>query len=150
MSRFLPIAVFALLTLAGGILIGTGNGPGAWFDNLTKPSFNPPGWVFGPVWTVLYILIGIAGGLVWRGNARGLPMQLWFAQLALNFAWSPVFFSLHRIGLALVIILAMLALIVAFVATAWRAHRTAALLFLPYLAWVAFATMLNAAFFVLN
>jgi tryptophan-rich sensory protein len=115
-----------------------------------KPSFNPPNWVFAPAWTILYILIAIAGWRLWRTDPRGVPARLWWAQLALNFLWSPVFFTAQWIEAALAIILALLATILAFIATAWNRDRTAALLFVPYAAWVAFASTLNAAIAVLN
>src|SRR5690606_36058392 len=117
---------------------------------LSKPAFNPPAWVFAPVWTVLYAMIGVAGWRVWRRDRRGGPMMLWWAQLALNFLWSPVFFAAHRIGLALAVIVMLLAVILGFIATAWRQDRIAAWLFVPYAAWVAFATALNAAILALN
>jgi tryptophan-rich sensory protein len=150
MTRYLTLAAFILLTVGGGTLLGVYNLPGEWYANLQKPVFNPPNWIFGPVWTVLYIMIGIAGWRTWGRRAEGVAMQVWFGQLAANFAWSPVFFSMRSIGLALVIILVMLALIVTFVALTWNRDRTAALLFLPYTAWVSFATVLNAAILFLN
>src|SRR4051794_28977474 len=79
--------------------------PGEWYAALAKPSFNPPNWLFAPVWTVLYVLIAVAGWRTFERDQRGGPMKLWWAQLALNFLWSPVFFGAHRIGLALLIIL---------------------------------------------
>lgn len=144
------LVVFLLLVLGGGLALGYLTAPGEWYAGLQKPSFNPPAWVFGPAWTTLYILIAIAGWLVWRRDRAGLPMKLWWAQLALNFAWTPVFFAAHQIGAALAVILALLAVILSFIATAWRQDRTAALLFLPYAAWVAFASALNGAIFALN
>jgi tryptophan-rich sensory protein len=105
--------------------------------------------VFAPVWTILYVLIAIAGARTFaRGRGRGFA--LWLAQLALNFAWSPVFFGLHRPVAALVIVGALLATIVAFIATQWATDRPSALLFVPYAAWVAFATLLNASIVALN
>jgi tryptophan-rich sensory protein len=99
---------------------------------------------------VLYVLIAVAGWRVWQRDGGGWPMRLWWAQLVLNFLWSPVFFAAHRIGLALVVILLLLAAILAFIATAWRQDRVAAWLFAPYAAWVAFASVLNASIFTLN
>lgn len=106
--------------------------------------------MFGPVWTVLYILIAIAGWSVWLRDRGSWPMELWWSQLTLNFLWSPIFFSAHRIGFALAVILALLAVILAFIAAAWRQDRMAAWLFAPYAAWVAFASVLNASIFALN
>ncbi|MGV3633227.1 MAG: TspO/MBR family protein [Pseudorhodoplanes sp.] len=147
MRRIAIYAAFIVAVLAIGLTIGAVTRPGPWYAALVKPSFNPPGWVFGPVWTVLYVMIGIAGARTWEA-AHG--MRLWFAQMALNFAWSPAFFGLHRPALALVIVLGMLASIVAFIIARWNADRVSALLFIPYAAWVAFASLLNAAIVVLN
>ncbi len=134
------------------MLIGTfGNLPGPWYDGLAKPFFNPPNWLFGPAWTVLYILIGIAGWLVWQRERSSTAMKIWWLQLALNFAWSPVFFTAQQIGLALVIVLAMLASILAFILP----HRPGARSLPPGCScptrsgWP-FATLLNASIWWLN
>lgn len=150
MNRTLALALFLVCVVGGGLVIGFFTAPGEWYAGLVKPSFNPPNWLFGPVWTVLYVFIAVAGWLVWRRAPGSTAMTVWSVQLALNFLWSPVFFALQSIGGALAIILALLVAILAFIALAWRGHRTAALLFLPYAAWVAFATALNAAIFLLN
>lgn len=150
MSRYLSLVIFLVIALGGGTLIGVLTSPGPWFDQLDKPSFNPPSWVFGPVWSVLYIMIGVAGWRIWLHGRRTPATWLWGAQMALNFLWSPVFFAAHEIGLALIIILAMLATILSFIALAWRRDRLAALLFLPYAAWVTFASALNTGFYLMN
>jgi len=150
MNGHVSLVLFLALVLGGGLVLGFLTAPGAWYAGLTKPAFNPPAWVFGPVWSVLYIMIAVAGWRVWQRDRPGWPMKLWWAQLALNFLWTPVFFAAHQIGLALVVILLMLAAILGFVATAWRLDRVAAWLFVPYAAWVAFASALNASIFTLN
>ncbi len=150
MNRIVTLIVFLILVLGGGTLIGTLTMPGPWYEALAKPSFNPPNWVFGPAWTILYILIAIAGWRTFHRNAGGTAMKVWVLQLVLNFLWSPVFFALHSIEGALVIVAGMLASILAFIAASWNRDRTAALLFFPYAAWVAFATTLNAAIAILN
>jgi benzodiazapine receptor len=150
MNRYLALALFVGLVLGGGTLIGLWNIPGPWYEALEKPWFNPPNWLFGPAWTVLYILIGIAGWRTWEYNRSGRAMKLWWTQLLLNFLWSPVFFTLHSIGGALVVVSLMLLSILAFIAVSWNRDRAAALLFVPYAAWVAFATTLNAAIWWLN
>ena len=114
MNHWLVLLGFLVLVIGGGLAIGYLTAPGEWYAGLDKPSFNPPGWVFAPVWTVLYVLIAVAGWRTFERDRRGWPMRLWWAQLALNFLWSPVFFAAHRIGLALAIILLMLAAILAF------------------------------------
>jgi tryptophan-rich sensory protein len=150
MNRFGSLALFLVLVIGGGLAIGYVTAPGEWYAGLSKPSFNPPGWLFGPVWSVLYLLIAVAGWRSFERDRSGRPMQLWWTQLALNFLWSPVFFAAHRIGLALVIVLLMLAAILVFIATVWRQDRVAAWLFAPYAAWVAFASLLNGSIWMLN
>lgn len=150
MNRYVSLILFLVLVLGGGLALGGLTVPGGWYAGLTKPSFNPPAWLFGPVWTVLYVLIAVAGWRVWQRDRTGWPMRLWWAQLALNFLWTPVFFAAHQIGLALVVILLMLAAILGFIPAAWRIDRLAAWLFVPYAAWVAFASLLNASIWLLN
>ena len=150
MNRTLSLFLFFALVLGGGLALGFLSTPGEWYADLVKPSFNPPAWLFGPVWTALYILIAIAGWRAWQRDHTGWPIRLRWPQLVLNFLWAPVFFAAHQIGMALIIIVVLLATILAFIATSWRRDRVAALLFLPYSAWVAFATALNAAILMLN
>lgn len=144
------LALFVVVVVGTGLAIGALNIPGAWYAGLNKPSFNPPDWIFAPVWTVLFLMIAVAGHRTFEREPRGSAMKLWLLQMALNFAWSPIFFSLHRIGLALAVIAALFATIVAFLLRQWRADRVAALLFIPYAAWVGFAAVLNTALFLLN
>jgi tryptophan-rich sensory protein len=147
---YLTLALFILLVLGGGTLIGLMTLPGEWYAGLAKPPFNPPNWIFAPVWTLLYIMVAVAGWRTWQRGPRSAAIALWFVQLALNFVWSPVFFGAHRIGGALAVIVALLAAIIAFIVMAWPRDRIAALLFTPYAAWVAFATLLNGALWYLN
>ncbi len=149
MRRAAIYVVFPIAVLGIGLLIGTVTRPDGWYAALAKPSFNPPGWVFGPVWTILYVLIAISGARTFEGGA-GRAFSLWLVQMALNFAWSPVFFGLHRPGIALLIIAALLVTILMFIAYRWRGDRVSATLFVPYAAWVAFASVLNASIVVLN
>ena len=142
--------VFIILVLGGGLLIGAGNIPDEWYRSLAKPAFNPPDWVFAPVWSLLYAIIGVVGARTWLALRHSMAMRLWFAQMVFNFAWSPVFFGLHDPTSAMIVILGLLVSVAAFIAVSWRQDRTAALLFAPYLAWVAFATALNAAILLLN
>lgn len=150
MPSRLVLPLFLLLVLGGGLVIGYLTRPGEWYAQLVKPAFTPPGWVFGPAWTTLYILIAIAGWRTWRRDRAGTPMKLWCTQIALNFLWSPVFFATQQIGLALVIALSMLVSILAFIVASWRVDRVAAWLFAPYAAWVGFASILNASILALN
>lgn len=149
MIRAAPL-LFIALAVGGGLSIGYFTAKGDWYAQLEKPSFNPPGWVFGPVWTVLYVLIAVAGWRVWRQDPVGWPTRLWWGQLALNFLWSPTFFAAHLIGPALAIVLLLLAVILSFIVVSWRQDREAALLFIPYAVWVAFASLLNASILALN
>ena len=144
------MALFMLFVTGIGLAIGALNIPGAWYAALNKPSFNPPDWIFAPVWTVLFLMIAVAGARTFEREPRGTAMKLWLVQMALNFAWSPIFFSLHRIDAALAVIVALFAAIAAFVQAQWRPDRLAALLFIPYLAWVGFAMTLNAALLLQN
>jgi tryptophan-rich sensory protein len=150
MRLSLSLVLFVAVSLGGGLLLGAFNTPGDWYAALEKPPFNPPGWLFGPVWTTLYVLIGVAGWRTWQSARSSTAMWLWWLQMALNFAWSPVFFTLHNIGAAFAIIIALLLTILAYIAVTWKQDRTSALLFLPYVAWVAFASLLNGSILALN
>jgi tryptophan-rich sensory protein len=124
--------------------------PGAWYRRLRKPAFNPPDWLFGPAWAVLYLSIAVSAWLVWREAGFGPPIWLWFGSLLLNAAWSWLFFGKRRMDLAfyelVVFWLSIAAMILAFAPTS----ALAAWLLVPYLAWVSFATALNVALWRLN
>jgi len=150
MRKYGSLILFLLVTLGGGSLIGFFVRPGEWYAALEKPWFNPPDWVFGPVWSVLYAMIAAAGWLVWRRDPTSPAMRVWIVQLILNFAWTPIFFGAHMIGLALIIIVALLVAIAAFIALARERDPVAALLFMPYALWVGYASALTAAILVLN
>ena len=149
-QRTKSLCLFLIGVVGTGWLIGATNLPGAWYAALHKPSFNPPNWIFAPVWTAIYVLIAIAGWRTWRQEMNGFALQLWFAQMLLNFAWSPAVFRVHQLALGLAIILTMLILIVTFIAMQWRENRPAALLFIPYGLWVSFAALLNYSLYRLN
>ncbi len=150
MNRYLTLALFIALGFGGGSLIGVNNIPGQWYAALAKPSFNPPNWIFGPVWSILYVMIAIAGWRLWENHRSSTAMKIWWAALVLNFLWSPVFFGFQNLALSLVVIVALLILIYAFIAKTWHLDRLAAWLFVPYAAWVSFATLLNASILWLN
>ncbi|MBM4101135.1 MAG: tryptophan-rich sensory protein [Phycisphaerae bacterium] len=127
--------------------------PGAWFDTLVKPSWNPPSWVFGPVWTILYIMIAIAAVRLLQdaGWTRGRWAIILFAlQLALNLLWPWIFFSRQAIGWAFVDIVLLWAVLGVTIVLCWRVSFGSALLLLPYFAWVSFASVLNGTFWWLN
>ncbi|UYN97847.1 MAG: tryptophan-rich sensory protein [Enhydrobacter sp.] len=139
-----------LLVVGGGLAIGALTRPDDWYRALAKPPFNPPDWVFAPVWTALYAAIAVAGWRTWRRGRDRAGMALWWGQLALNFAWTPLFFGAHRIDLALATIVVLLATILGFIAWTAARDRISALLFVPYAVWVGFATILTTALFARN
>jgi tryptophan-rich sensory protein len=147
---YVSLALFVIAVVGVGFAIGMLNPPGQWYAALSKPSFNPPNYIFGPVWSVIYLLIAMAGWRVWTAQREAVGKFLWGTQMALNFAWSPVFFTIHSIKGALIIILAMLLTILAFIAQQWSRDRLSALLLTPYALWVSFATVLNASIVMLN
>lgn len=150
MSRAWINIAFMIIVSGIGVLIGLTNLPGDWYAGLAKPAFNPPNWIFGPVWAILYILIGVAGARIWIRAKSSNVMIIWFAQMILNFSWSPTFFGAQNISAALLIILAMLALIIAFIVKARRIDKLASLYFIPYALWVSFAALLNLSLYLLN
>ena len=153
MTRIAALVVAVGLCLAVGALGGwvTATSVKTWYPLLNKPGFNPPDWVFGPVWTALYVLMGLAAWRVWCAGAKSrTALWLFVLQLALNLAWSVVFFGLHRIGTAVAVIVLLEAAILATIAAFRPIDRLAAALLLPYALWVAFATVLNIAVWRLN
>ena len=148
------LAGLVALCVAGGAASGLASPPGDWYASLAKPSWTPPGWLFGPVWTALYAMMGVAAWRLWRARGRTSgadgALVLFGTQLALNFAWTPVFFGMRAPGAALAVIVVLWALIAATIAASWRVDRAAGVLLVPYLAWVTFATALNAAIWRLN
>ncbi|MEM8542340.1 MAG: TspO/MBR family protein [Pseudomonadota bacterium] len=149
-TRIITLIAFIALCVGGGSLVGLQNLPGEWYDGLTKPFFNPPNWIFGPVWTLLYLMIAIAGWRTWMRASDSGVMILWFAQLALNLTWSPVFFTYHWMLPAALIIIAMVVLTISFIIKSWADDRAASWLMVPYLAWISFATILNLSLWWLN
>jgi len=145
------VALCACVSALGGWV--TAGSVGTWYAALQKPSFNPPNWLFAPVWTALYLMIAIAGWRAWRasgGQQRRAALTVYAVQLGLNLSWSFVFFGAHQVGGALANIAALLAAIAVNAVLFWRIDRAAGALLLPYAAWVAFATLLNAALWRLN
>lgn len=151
----LALVLFVGLCLGIGALGAsvTATSVATWYPTLAKPSFNPPNAIFGPVWTALYVLMAVAAWRVWRkvdrDAARG-PLAVFALQLAVNLGWSVAFFGLREIGLAVAVILALDLLVLATVLLFRRLDRWAALLLVPYLAWIAFATVLTIAIWRLN
>ena len=149
------VVAVILIELLGGLsgwLSNSGYG-NAWFDALVKPPFMPPGWLFGVVWPILYALLGISLAVVLAqppSPRRRAGLILFALQMVLNFAWSPVFFAAHDIGLAKVVIFVMAALAAAAAGQFFRLRKVAGLLMVPYLAWLVFAATLNASIERLN
>ena len=144
---------YALVTVPLVLLLGTlsgtvaGSGYGnPWFDALEKPALMPPGWVFGAAWTLLYICLGLALALILHARGargRGIAIGIFLAQLLLNYAWSPIFFAAHEVGLAFIVIMLMIILAAIAALLFARIRRAAALLMVPYLAWLFFAAFLT-------
>ncbi|HEX9955044.1 MAG TPA: TspO/MBR family protein [Allosphingosinicella sp.] len=144
---------YALVTVPLVLLLGTlmakVSGSGAenpWYAALAKPQLTPPGWVFPVAWTLIYVLIGLALALVLHARGargRGVAVGVFLAQLALNYAWSPIFFAAHEVGLALVVIVLMIVLAGAAALLFARIRKAAGLLMVPYLAWLCFAAFLT-------
>jgi tryptophan-rich sensory protein len=139
-------AVFVGLVIAAAAFGGQW-GAGPWYNALSKPDWTPPNWLFPVAWTVLYLMMAVAGWLIWETPHPSRPMLLtvWGAQLLLNALWSYIFFGRKDIGFALAELSGLWVLIAIFVVLAWPVNREAALLFLPYLSWVTYAGALNAA-----
>jgi tryptophan-rich sensory protein len=152
---FFKLLVSVLLVLTVGSLAGmfTAQAIPEWYESINRPSFSPPNYLFGPVWTILYMLMGISLFLIWKeptSKKRNLAMLVFLLQLVLNFSWSILFFSFGRIGLALVEIILLWFNIVLMVVMFYRIKPLAAYINIPYLLWVTFATILNASFYLLN
>jgi Tryptophan-rich sensory protein (mitochondrial benzodiazepine receptor homolog) len=164
MNTSTVISKYSPLLLAGSVilclLIGaagsvfTITGPGSWYALLIKPSFNPPNWIFGPVWTTLYILMGISLYLVLREWKKGVDIRiaggLFTVQLFLNFIWSYMFFGLQSPSSAFIVIVLLWVAILATIITFFRINRISAYLLVPYILWVSFASILNYSIMVLN
>src|SRR5918993_3722358 len=156
MKNWLKLVISIAIPVAVGGLSGLFTRPeiDGWYQAIAKPSWQPPNWVFGPVWTTLYIMMGIALYLVWKNNA---PIQkkkpaivLWVIQLVLNFFWSYIFFNQHEIGWALVEIIVLWLLILLTTIAFGRISRIAAWLLVPYISWVSFASILTYTLYRLN
>jgi len=151
---------YALLTVPLVLLLGTVSGRiansgygNAWFDALEKPAIMPPGWMFGAAWTLLYILLGLALALILHARGargRGPALALFVLQLLINYSWSPIFFAFHEVGLAFWTIAAMILVSAVTAVLFWRIRRVAALLMLPYIAWLCFAALLTWQIGALN
>ena len=151
----LKFLISILLPVSLGAIAGmfTSQSVPEWYATLNRPSFNPPNWIFGPVWTTLYILMGISFFLIWKQEAskeRNRAILFFMLQLLLNFAWSFIFFYFNMIGLALVEIVLLWISIVLMLVVFYKIKPIASYINIPYLLWVTFATVLNASYYILN
>ena len=146
-QRPLLLCILLLMVLGGGFLTGFATRPGAWYEALAKPAFTPPGWAFPLAWSILYVLIAVAGYRAILHETRR-TIQVWCLQLALNFLWPIVFFGAQQIAIAFIVIMLLMAAILTFIGMA--RDGWARLLFVPYAAWVAFAAVLNGSILAAN
>jgi len=151
----LKFLISILLPLSLGAIAGmfTSQSVPEWYATLNRPSFNPPNWIFGPVWTTLYILMGISFFLIWKQEAskvRNRAILIFLLQLLLNFAWSFIFFYFNMTGLALVEIILLWISNVMMLVVFYKIKPIASYINIPYLLWVTFATVLNASYYILN
>ena len=154
-SNIIKLIVSLLLPLSVGAVAGifTSQAVPTWYSSLNRPSFNPPNWVFGPVWTSLYILLGFSFYLIWKENPsdnKNLAIKVFLIQILLNFAWSFIFFYFKLIGVALFEIILLWIIISLMIYLFYKIKPIAAYLNIPYLLWVSFATILNSAYYYLN
>jgi translocator protein len=151
MGTWLALGAFLAASFAAaGLGVLSMGDTAAFYSELTKPSWAPPAWLFGPVWTVLYIMIAVAGWMLWRQGGWSPALSAWTVQLVLNAAWTPAFFGLRNFTAGLVVIALLLAAIIVTIVLAWREIPVAGVLLLPYLLWVSFAAALNAALWSAN
>ncbi len=155
MIKSLKLVVSITISLTAGIIgsLATVNNIPTWYAELSKPFFNPPNWLFGPVWTILYVLMGVSIYLIWTARYKGSKKQayiLFGVQLILNTLWSLIFFGLHSIWGGVVVIFGLLASVIITTRLFWPISKTAAYLLFPYSAWVTFATILNVSVGILN
>jgi len=153
-KQILSLAAWLVATFVTGVIgaIASANA-GLFYGELSQPSWAPPAWLFGPVWSVLYVLMGVAAWLVWREHsfrAASTALTLFVAQLFANALWTWIFFVWHQGALSLAEIMALWMLIASTILAFWRLHKLAALLLVPYLAWVSFATALTVSLWRLN
>lgn len=155
LARWAGLVAFIVLCLGAGGLGAIATTPEipTWYQDLVKPSWNPPAYLFGPVWTALFVMMAIAGWLVWKPRGftqAAVPLTLFGSQLVLNVAWSWIFFGAHQPGWAFLEIIVLWLAILATTAAFFRSDKTAGWLMIPYLAWVSFASVLNFTIWRLN
>ena len=155
MNKTVKLILCVALTLSIGAIggIATASGVNDWYLTLNKPVFNPPNYLFGPVWTVLYILMGISFYLILQSHNPVLKTRaiiIFCIQLFLNFCWSFLFFEFHLLGIAFIEIISILLSIIIMIITFYKINKTASYIQIPYLLWVSFASVLNGGIWILN
>ena len=152
-KSYLALFFWIIITLAVGLAAGMVSRPDVWYDALSKPVWNPPGWIFAPVWIVLYVLMGAAAGLIWQRRTISqstLALNFYVIQLILNIIWPLIFFGMRNPGLAFAEICLLWIAIVATLFAFWRVYRPASFLLMPYFLWVSFAAVLNLTIWRMN
>lgn len=149
LRQALALAGFVLITFCAPLLSVFAK-PDSWYAALTKPEWNPPSWIFGPVWTLLYLMMAVAAWLVWKRVGWHRVLVFYFIQLLLNAAWTPIFFGAHELGWALVVIILMWFAILLTIRAFFQISKPAGWMLAPYLAWVTFATFLNFTLWRMN
>ncbi|MBN1766298.1 MAG: tryptophan-rich sensory protein [Sedimentisphaerales bacterium] len=147
LSFALPFSAILIASLFSGP-------PGQWYESLNKPPFNPPGWIFGPAWTILYLMMGIAFFLVWQKGLKikdvKIALTLFLIQLTFNAAWMPIFFGYQKIFIAFIDIILLWFAILLTIIKFWNISKTASILLIPYILWVTFASVINLSIWILN
>ena len=152
MKKWASLVGWIALSLGAGIF-GSQFQPGTWYEALNRPPWTPPNWLFGPVWTTLYVLMGVAAWRIWVRRSEegtGWALGLFVAQLVLNALWSWIFFGLHLTGFAAIEIVILLVAIILTTITFWKTDRPAGLLLVPYIVWVSYASALNISIWMRN
>lgn len=154
-NNILPLVLSILIAQTAGIIgsFFTVSSVGSWYKTLAKPSWNPPSWVFGPVWITLYTLMGLAAFFIWKNRKHPYAKKallFYGIQLVLNAWWSILFFGLKNPGIALIDIIILLVMMIITTLYFWKVERKAAWMMLPYIAWVGFATVLNFTLWQMN
>lgn len=158
MKSIFVFGIFLLCTFvaSSASIVWTVGGEGEWFESLVRPSIAPPNWVFGPVWTTLYVMISVSAWLLVsavdnRENKWfSIAISLWALQMCINVIWTPVFFGAENLTYALYYIVVLWATILAYIIVSWQVDRKSSILFIPYFLWVSFATALNYSYVHLN
>jgi tryptophan-rich sensory protein len=152
-NKYLTFILFFIITFSASLIGGlaTVSFKEPWYSTLIKPSFNPPDWVFGPVWTILYLMMTIAIWLYWHSKNKDMnTVYIYFIHLVFNSAWSIVFFVYHNIFLALIVLLILISLILVLIVRFRRVKKMSSYLMVPYLLWTIFALILNVSILILN